>query len=184
MTTETQLEALLFFKGSAVSKDELAELLNIPRQEIDEALERLETTLTDRGLQLVYKDERVLLTTAQSVAPLIEKIIEEDLQKDLGKAGLETLSIVLYHGPITRSDIDYIRGVNSTYMLRTLLVRGLIERTIHPKDKRRHLYQPTFELLQYLGISRVEELPEYTKVREDIAAFAEHQHEKEENDET
>jgi segregation and condensation protein B len=75
--------------------------------------------------------------------------------KDLGKAGLETLSIILYQGPISRAEIDYIRGVNSNFILRNLLIRGLIERVENPHDQRSFLYKPTLELISYLGLSKI-----------------------------
>ncbi len=74
------------------------------------------------------------------------------------------MTIVLYRGPIARSQIDYIRGVNSTFTLRNLLIRGLIERIPNPKDSRGFLYRPTFDLMNHLGITRIENLPEYAKV--------------------
>jgi segregation and condensation protein B len=85
-------------------------------------------------------------------------------------AGLETLSIVLYLGPVSRSEIDYIRGVNSNFILRNLLMRGLVERIEHETDKRSLKYRPTFELLSFLGIGSVEELPEYETTRAEIEA--------------
>ena len=81
--------------------------------------------------------------------------------KDLSKATLETLSIVLYKNGATRAEIDYIRGVNSTFSLRALSVRGLVEKIQDPSDNRRFIYKPTFELLSFMGVTKVEELPEY-----------------------
>ncbi|MBI2099909.1 MAG: SMC-Scp complex subunit ScpB, partial [Candidatus Vogelbacteria bacterium] len=71
------------------------------------------------------------------------------------------LTIVLYKGPLTRAEIDYIRGVNSSFILRHLSIRGLVERIPNPKDARSFLYRPTFDLFQHLGLSKIEELPEY-----------------------
>ena len=115
----------------------------------------------------------MLLGTAPELSPTIEKMTKEELMGDLGKATLETLSIILYQGPIVKSRIDYIRGVNSSFILRNLLIRGLIERREHPEDKRTFLYSPTFDLLTHLGISRVEDLPEYGTARDEIRAFEE-----------
>ena len=104
---------------------------------------------------------------------MIEELCKEELSRDLGKAGLETLSIVLYRGPITRSGIDYIRGVNSTFILRNLLIRGLVEKIPNPNDQRSFLYRATFDLLSHLGIPRVEDLPEYGNTNESIEKFIE-----------
>ena len=116
-------------------------------------------------------DEEIMLGTAKELSPLIEQITKEELIKDLGKAGLETLSIVLYQGPISRAGIDYIRGVNSQFILRNLLIRGLIERVDNPADSRSFLYKPTLALLSHLGISSIAELPEYEQVKKDIENF-------------
>jgi segregation and condensation protein B len=89
----------------------------------------------------------------------------------LGKAGLETLAIILYQGPISRADIDYIRGVNSQFIVRNLLIRGLIERVDNPTDARSFLYKTTLDLLSHLGISKIQDLPEYDQVRRDIDGF-------------
>jgi segregation and condensation protein B len=84
---------------------------------------------------------------------------------------METLSTILYYGPISRRDIDYIRGVNSTFIIRNLLVRGLIEKAENDKDQRIFMYKPTFDLLAFLGITKIEDLPDYTKIREEFEAF-------------
>jgi segregation and condensation protein B len=112
-----------------------------------------------------------MLGTAQELSPLIEQLTKEELSRDLGKAGLETLSIILYQGPISRADIDYIRGVNSQFIVRNLLIRGLIERVDNPKDARSFLYKTTLQLLSHLGVSKIEDLPEYQQVRKDIEGF-------------
>ena len=93
------------------------------------------------------------------------------MQKDLGKAALETLTIILYRAPVSKGELDYIRGVNSSFILRNLLVRGLVERSINPNDKRSFVYRPTFDLLSHLGIAKIEDLPEYESVGQEIKKF-------------
>jgi segregation and condensation protein B len=114
---------------------------------------------------LVRKGSEVAIGTRGEAGALIQTLAKEELSKDLGKAGLETIAIVLYQGPVTRARIDYIRGVNSSFMLRHLLVRGLVERTPNPEDQRSYLYQPSFALLQQLGLKRLEDLPNYEAFR-------------------
>ena len=178
----TKLEAILFWKAEPVTFKKLAQLLSMEKTDTAEAVKisesdiksvllELETTLKGRGLSLVQTDTEVMLGTAKEFSPLIEQLTKEELSRDLGKAGLETLAIVLYQGPISRADIDYIRGVNSQFILRNLLIRGLVERIGNPKDARSFLYKTTLDLLAHLGVSKVEELPEYNKVRSDIEAF-------------
>jgi segregation and condensation protein B len=173
MHLESHIEALLFWKGESLSIKKLAELLSKTEEEIQAGLIRLEHTLQGRGIVLVRKDNEVMLGTAPEFSSLIESLTKEELTRDLGKAGLETLSIVLYKGPIKRSGIDYIRGVNSHFILRNLLIRGLVEKIPDPLDQRSFLYKPTFELLSFMGISKIEDLPEYEKTGAEITAFAE-----------
>jgi segregation and condensation protein B len=168
MNLEAKIEAILFFRGEPTPVKKLAELLNEPEEKVAEALGGLSQSLSERGLILVRKEEEVMLGTNPKLGSLIEKITKEELHKDLGRAGLETLSVVLYLSPVSRSRIDYIRGVSSTFILRNLLVRGLVERTENPGDRRSFLYKPTFELLSYLGISKVEDLAEYTEVKTEL----------------
>jgi chromosome segregation and condensation protein ScpB len=83
------------------------------------------------------------------------------------------LAIALYRGASTRSEIDRIRGVNSTTALRNLLLRGLFDRIPNPKDERQHLYRATTAALAHLGFSRVEDIPDYEKTREEISLLEE-----------
>lgn len=168
---DAKIEAILFFKSEPISINALSKILRVDAHEISASLEILKEKLKDRGIALLSKNEEVLLGTAPGASALIETLIKEELTRDLGKAGLETLSAVLYQGPLTRAELDYIRGVNSTFILRNLLIRGLIEKISNPKDQRSFLYRPTFELLALLGITRVEDLPEYDMVRREIALF-------------
>ena len=176
-----QIEALLFWKSEPVSLKELSKMLSVEEEKINEALLELEKNLENRGIVLVKKDESVYLATSSESSELIKKITKEEESAELGKASLETLSIVLYKSPIRRSDIDYIRGVNSSFILRNLLVRGLIDKKTDPKDSRTFVYSPSFELLAHLGITEVANLPDFEKVQTEIQAFRE---QKEKNNQT
>ncbi len=171
MTLESQIEAVLFWKAEPVSIKKLASILNVKEEEIKSGIEALKKSLENRGLTLIEVEDEVTLGTSKDASGLIESLTKEELTKDLGKAGLETLSIILYQGPLSRADIDYIRGVNSQFILRNLLVRGLIERVDNPKDQRSFLYKPTLELISYLGISKLSDLPEFELVKKDIENF-------------
>ena len=168
MTLDAQIEAILFFSGEPISLERISQIVNRENKEIESALLELSKKLEGRGLVLVRKDEEVTLGTHPEHSEIIEKLTKEELARDIGKAGLEALSIILYRAPISRREIDYIRGVNSNFILRNLLVRGLIEKVSSPKDQRSFLYKPTFELLQFMGISKINELPEYAEVRKTI----------------
>lgn len=171
MNLSQQIEAILFWKAEPISFKRLAELLKVDENVVKTGLQELEVILKDRGITLVQNDTEVMLGTSKEASAIIETLTKEELMRDLGKAGLETLSIILYQGPISRADIDFIRGVNSQFILRNLLIRGLVERVDNPEDARSFLYKTTLSLLSHLGISKIEELPEYQKVREDISSY-------------
>jgi segregation and condensation protein B len=179
MQLDTQIESILFWKGEPMKLKKLAEIFNVNIEEIEKALTLLEEKLTNRGITLLRLSDEVSLGTKKEAGELIEKLTKEEIVRDLGKAGLETLTIILYKGPVSRSDIDYIRGVNSQFILRNLLIRGLVERIPNPKDERSYLYKPTFDLLKYLGLTKIEELPEFEIFKKTIDN---HQKEIEEND--
>jgi len=173
MRTEQQIEALLFYKGEPVSTKDLASLLKISEDEVLESARKLSENLSERGINLVVSEKMLELRTAPNESTLIESMRKEELSRDLGKAGSEVLSIILYKGPVTRSEIDYIRGVNSTFILRNLLIRGLVEKTPNPKDNRSYLYHTTTELLSLLGVKTIEDLPDYQNVQSELKKFEE-----------
>jgi segregation and condensation protein B len=180
---EKQIEAVLFWKGEPIAIKKLAQIFNKSEEEILVNLTELEKSLSGRGIVLIRKENEVALGTSKDTSELIEKLTKEELVKDLGRAGLETLSIIIYQGPLSRAEIDYIRGVQSTFILRNLMIRGLVEKIQNPKDQRSFLYKPTFELLSYLGLSKIEEMPEFAKAKEEIEGFKNAQKSVEEKEE-
>jgi len=168
MNLESKIEAILFWKGESITRKRLAEILKVEESAINESLEKLKESLNGRGIVLLEKDNQVMLGTAPELSEMIEDLQKEELNKDLSKASLETLSIVLYKNGASRADIDYIRGVNSSFTLRALSIRGLVEKITDPKDNRRYIYRPSFELLSFMGVKSVEELPDYAEVNNSI----------------
>ncbi len=168
MELQQKIEAILFWRGEPISRKKLSEVLKVGQQELNQGLDSLKENLKGRGIVLQEKDNEVSLGTAPEVSDLIENLQKEELNKELSKASLETLSIILYKNGVNRSTIDYIRGVNSSFTLRNLSIRGLIEKSLDPEDSRRYIYKPTFELLSFLGIKSVEELPDYESVKNSV----------------
>ncbi|MEK7646951.1 MAG: SMC-Scp complex subunit ScpB [Patescibacteria group bacterium] len=165
------IEAMLFVHGESMKISRLAKLANKNESEVSEALEELSSRLDGRGLRLVRKEDEVMLSTAPETSPFVEDLVKEEFSGKLTRATLETLAIVAYHGPMSRPDIDFIRGVNSSFTLRNLLVSGLVEREINPKDKRTFIYNLSMKFLQYLGIPRLDSLPEYNEFRNTLSEF-------------
>lgn len=166
-----QLEAVLFYKGEPETTKTLAKVLSVSEDEVLAAAAILKEKLADHGLVLMQNQNELELRTGPSASALIEQLRKQELSKDLGRAGAETLAIVLYKGPVTRSEIDYIRGVNSSFILRNLLIRGLVERTNNPNDARAHHYQVSMELLAHLGVADSASLPEYDVIQRELESF-------------
>ncbi|MDP2695930.1 MAG: SMC-Scp complex subunit ScpB [bacterium] len=163
-----QLEALLFIYGEPMTFRKMAQILKIEESEVGPLVESLADKLNKNigGLGLVIEGERAQLTTRGEFTNIAEQIIKEAVNETLTPAALETAAIITYTGPISRAELDYIRGVNSTFILRNLLIRGLIERGRDPKRSNAFIYNPSFEFLRHLGINKREDLPEYDKFQE------------------
>ncbi len=170
---ESQIEAILFYKAEPVKINDLVALINETEQAINEAIGRLSASHSknERGLIVIRHGDEVALGTKPETAELLEKIAREEMSAELGRATLETLALILYESPISRPEIDFVRGVNSGFTLRHLLARGLIERTVDSSDSRRYLYRPTMELWQYLGVTKAEELPDFEEIQSRLIAF-------------
>jgi len=164
-------QAFLFVEGGSLPTHKLAQLLKSDQRGIKGVLEEIAASLEGSGLTLIQTDKEVSLATAPRVSDAVRESFEEALERDIGEAGLEVLAIVLYRGPSTRTHIDYIRGVNTTSTIRTLLARGLLERASDPTDARQYVYRPTPELLAHLGVRASAALPEYDTIRAELAAF-------------
>src|SRR3989339_180721 len=165
---QNKIEAILFWKGEPMSRKRLAEILSssakasdgqgrIGQLEINEAIEKLKENLKNRGIVLIEKDDEITLGTAPELSPLIEKLQKEELNRELSRASLETLSIILYKNGATRAESDYIRGVKSSFILRGLAVRGLVEKITDAKDSRRYIYRPSFDPLQFMGVQEIKD---------------------------
>ncbi len=163
-----KIEGLLFYKGEPMSIKKLAELLHVKNEEVQESISKLEESLSGRGITLIRKEDEVMLGVAKELSQTIEDIRREEITKDLSKATLETLSIILYRNGSTRSEIDFIRGVNSSFILRNLLIRGLIEKEQDPKDSRRIIYKPTFDVLSYMGVVNIKDLPNFEETNKEL----------------
>lgn len=169
---ENKIEAILFWKGEPMSREKLSEILEVPQTELNEGIEKLKENLQNRGIVLIEKDNEITFGTAPEFSKLIEHLQKEELNKELSKASLETLSIILYKNGVSRAEIDYIRGVNSSFTLRALSIRGLVEKSIDAKDNRRFIYKPSFELLSYMGVKSLEELPDWGDLNNSIEVAA------------
>ena len=167
----SRAEAFLFSEGGTLSLRKLEQLLGIKRPELLQALRELSERLANHGLSLIQTETEASLAVSAATSGAVRAAYEKELKREIGDAGLEVLAIVLYRGASTRTQIDYIRGVNTASTIRTLLARGLLERMGNPADAREYLYRPTTELLAYLGVRSADELPDKHLISGELAAF-------------
>ena len=157
--TEIQLEALLFVAEKPLSRREIGILAGVDRATVDARLGDLEVSLAGRGVRLVISGDRVELATAAEAGALVARYVGADAVR-LSPAALETLAIVAYRQPVTKSAIERIRGVDSDYTVRALLHRRLVvEQGRSEAPGRPILYGTGFEFLERFGITSLEELP-------------------------
>ena len=157
--TEAALEALLFVAERPLSRREIAQLAGTDRETVDARLGDLEVSLQGRGTRLVVDGDRVELATAPDGGALVARYVGADAIR-LSPASLETLAIVAYRQPVTKSAIERIRGVDSDYTVRTLLHRRLVvELGRSDAPGRPFLYGTGFEFLERFGLTSLEELP-------------------------
>lgn len=165
MELRYEIESILFVAGGPISIEKLKKILNAAKEDIENALEKLKTDYASRGIVLMQKENEWQFATAPANAKIIEQMVKSEFTEELSRAALETLTIVAYRSPMTRAQIEYIRGVNSVFTLRNLLLRGLIDRTENPKDARSYLYTISFDFMKTLGVTRLEELPRYEELQ-------------------
>lgn len=161
-TLQQKIESLLFFKNEPVNYNWLAKQLGKTLDEIKkEVKEMAENHYQNRGISIIRSDDSVSLVTSSISSKLIQGLLKKDDQKELSKQALETLAIILYRTGITKSEIDYIRGVNSVFILRNLSMRGLIQKKLNPEDKRSPLYVCTHDILSFLNVTDISNLPDF-----------------------
>jgi segregation and condensation protein B len=160
LTLKALIECLLFVADEPVSLDRLAAVLDTSLGEIEQAITDLGREYAPRGLRLQRKRQRVQIVTAPEAADHIRRFLGLELTGRLSAAALETLAIIAYRQPVTRGDVEAIRGVNSDSVLRTLIHRSLIEEQGRLEQAGRPIvYGTTFEFLQEFGLASLEELP-------------------------
>lgn len=173
MTTDallSTLESLLFVSGEPLSHTRLAKTLALSEVEVSELVEEIAKRYQDRaesGLMLVRDGHSVMLATKPSNVVAVEALTKSALQENMSKAALEVLAIIAYRAPVSRAEIDAIRGVNCSFTLRNLLLRDLISREGNPNDSRGYLYRPTLRFLQTIGLEKTTQLPDYETLSKD-----------------
>ncbi len=155
------VESLLFVADAPVTVKQLSEAIECEKLDVEAALDQLESLYQERGVRIQRHRDRLQLVSAPATADYIERFLGLSFSGKLSTAALETLAIIAYKQPVTRPEIEAIRGVNSDGVLRTLMSKGLVEEmgrlesVGHPV-----LYGTSFEFLQYFGLNTLTDLPE------------------------
>ena len=165
------IESVVFASGKPLAVSRLAKIVGTSVSNAETVLSALEKEYAEmqRGLRLVRKGTTVQMVTAPENAKTVGKLFQKETAEKLSDVALETLAIVAYRGPVVRADIEAVRGVNCTYILRNLLLRGLIERNEPAKGTRQGTYEISVELLRHLGVHSVKDLPSFDDLSEGIA---------------
>lgn len=169
MSPDVLIEGLLFYKSVPIKKTTVAKLTGLSPEAVTLGVTVLRERLAGGAVRLVESESELQLMTAPELAPFIESMRKDELKGDIGKAGIETLAIILYREPISRAEIDRIRGVNSSFSLRALLIRGLIERQTSSGGA--HLFTVTPALMARLGITKKHDLPNFATIMNSLEAF-------------
>lgn len=172
---ENVIESLLFVAGEAVSISDICFKFEVDEKQVSGAVETLKMKYTEKsGIQLLYFNNKLQFSSNSDYTDYVAKVLNPIRQRNLTRATLETIAIISYKQPVTRLDIEEIRGVNSDYAINILLEHKLIEIVGH-KDAvgKPALFATTDEFLKRFGISSINELPDYNKLMEDIEKIKE-----------
>lgn len=163
-----RIEALLFIAGKPMSVKKIADICEAPVKDVSVAVKELfdEYASQERGIKLMRTGDVYQLATHPEAADLVQEFIKSEQTGELTKPSLETLTIIAYRGPVGKGEIEQIRGVNCSLILRNLLIKGLIEAAFDRTTKVT-VYQVTMPFLEFLGVTSVEQLPDYERLHDD-----------------
>jgi len=162
---KSKIESLLFISNQPFSVKKLVSLTKEEKEKVEAAIKELlaEYNQESRGVQIQKIGDSIQMVTAGDNSVLVKGFIKEETTGELSRAALETLTIVAYRGPISRAELEQIRGVNCTIILRNLMMRGLVEAKQDNK-KMQTIYNITFDFLKFLGLNEQSQLPDYGKL--------------------
>jgi segregation and condensation protein B len=158
------IESILFVSAKPLSAKELAKILERDIVEVTTVLQALAEAIRDQGVILLESNGQWQFSTNPKNSAAVRTFLNTELREKLTEATVETLAIIAYRQPISRSEIEAIRGVSSQYSIRHLLIRGLIQKIANPNDSRQILYETTIEFLRHMGILTEKELPDFSEI--------------------
>ena len=165
---KSQILSILFVASKPVSIKELRETLEVEENALKEAVASIVSENQTAGIILLAHNDKLQLASNPEHSSIVKRFLSLELREKLTDAALETLAIILYKQPVSKVEIENIRGVNSQYTLRQLLIRGLVEKMVSPTDKRSSVYKTTLEFMQHLGIKDLHDLPDFEELTKNI----------------
>lgn len=165
---KSKIESLLFIAAKPMAASQLAGLLKADKKEVVKAADELLENYQDNqaGVRIIKNGSKYQMVSAPENAAAVKEFIKDETAGELSRPSLEALTIIAYRGPVSKINLDRIRGVNCALIIRNLLLRGLIEGRFDRK-KNETYYSAAFDFIRFLGLSRLEDLPDYEKLRED-----------------
>lgn len=165
---KSKIESLLFISAKPMSAKNISELIGVKQKEVETAGDELieEFKKSAKGVQIIKNSSNYQMVSSPENTELVKKYIKDETTGELSRPSLETLTIIAYRSPISKIDIDRIRGINCSLILRNLLLRGLIEAKAD-KNKNETYYSVTFDFIRFLGLNDVKELPDYERLHKD-----------------
>jgi segregation and condensation protein B len=165
MNLKKNIEALLYISNKPLSIKELAGFCSVGKAEIETVLETLkkEYNESERGIKIVTNAGKIQFATDSDCSEIVEKFLKAELTGEMTRPQLETLTIVAYRGPISKAELEQIRGVNCSLILRNLKIRGLVDSSVDRKTSE-NMYFITIDFVKNLGLENIEQLPEYEKL--------------------
>ena len=175
MPIKSQIESLLFISAKPMAAKQLAGIMKNTVKEIEQAGDELVDDYKEamRGIQIIKNNSKYQMVSSSDNARLVQEFIKDETTGELSRPSLETLTIIAYRGPVAKIDLDRIRGVNCSLIVRNLLLRGLIEAKYSNKKKAQSrnsgetYYNVSFDFIKFLGINDIKELPDYERLNKD-----------------
>lgn len=165
---KSQILSILLVASKPAGINELMDTLEVSQDELKSAIAELVAQNSTSGIILLAHNNKLQLASNPDNSLQVKKFLSLELREKLTDPTIETLAIILYKQPVAKTEIENIRGVNSQYILRQLLIRGLIEKVQSPSDKRMQLYKTTLEFMQHLGIRDMKDLPDFEELTKAI----------------
>lgn len=176
MNLKSIIETILFVRTDPTDIKTLTRITKHTAKEVRIVLEELTREYAQRGFVVLEKDNSWQFGTHPTNAPYVESLIKSEFIQELSRPSLETLAVIAYKGPMSRAEVEYLRGVNSSFTIRNLLMRGLVERVENPRDARSYLYRITFDFLKHFGLTNIEQLPRFEEFKKQNIKIQEESH--------